>query len=198
MKTLMKRATVLTSGALGAAVLTAAAASAGTITPAPAEPVIYAPTPVATTGDWTGGYIGGELGYGDASIGGANGDGVVGGVIAGYDYDFGNWVVGAGIDYDFGDINMGGTSIDNIARLKLRAGYDTGPGLIYLTAGGAQAYTSNLGDDTGYFAGVGYEHMLNDKFSVGGEVLYHEFEDFNGSGTDLDGTTLQVRAAYRF
>lgn len=194
---MMKKATLLTSGALTGLAITAAAAQAGTYAPTPVEPVIVTPAP-ASTGAWTGGYIGGQIGYGDFSLGGANGDGAIGGLTAGYDYDLGNWVIGAGVDYDFSDVSMGGTTIDNIARLKLRAGYDTGPGLVYLTAGGAKAFTDNLGDDTGYFAGVGYEHMLNDKFSVGGEVLYHEFKDFNGSGNDLDGTTLQLRAAYRF
>ena len=194
---MMRKATLLTTGALTGLAITAATAQAGTITPAPAEPVIVTPAPV-NSGNWTGGYVGAQVGYGDFSLGASSGDGAVGGINAGFDYDLGNWVIGAGIDYDFADITMGGTTVESIARLKLRAGYDTGPGLIYLTAGGAQAYTDTMGDDTGYFAGVGYEHMLNDNFSIGGEVLYHDFKDFNGSGTDLDGTTLQLRAAYPF
>ncbi len=194
---MMKKATLLTTGALTGLAITAATAHAGTITPAPAEPVIVTPSPV-NSGNWTGGYIGAQVGYGDFTLGAASGDGAIGGITAGYDYDLGNWVIGAGIDYDFADVTLGGIAVENVARLKLRAGYDTGPGLVYVTAGGAQAYTDVAGDDTGYFVGAGYEHMLNESFSIGGEVLYHEFKDFNGTGLDVDATTLQLRAAYRF
>ena len=40
--------------------------------------------------------------------------------------------------------------------------------------------------------------MVSDQFSVGAEALYHEFDSFNNSGTDIDTTTIQVRAIYRF
>jgi hypothetical protein len=40
--------------------------------------------------------------------------------------------------------------------------------------------------------------MVNNQFSVGGEVLYHEFDDLGGNGNDVDFTTVQVRATFRF
>lgn len=176
-------------------------AIAGSLAEPVVEPVL-APAPYVapvTGGDWTGAYGGVSLGYADVETSaGTNGDGAIGGVTLGYDYDFGNFVLGTSVDYDFADIDVGGTTLENVARLKVRGGYDLGNGLVYATAGAAQAYTDNLGDDTGYFAGVGYEHKLTNAISVGGEVLYHEFEDFNGSGTTVEATTAQIKMNYRF
>ncbi|MBR9650312.1 outer membrane protein [Thalassovita aquimarina] len=193
-----KRLSLATVGAA----LIAAPAFAGSVAPAPADPVI-APAPVASPGiDWTGAYGGLSLGYADVSTSGAaslSGDGMIGGLSLGYDYDLGNIVLGAGIDYDISDIDVGGAdTLESVARLKLRAGYEMGRGLLYATGGAAQASLANLGEDTGYFAGIGYEHMLTDKVSIGGEVLYHAFDDFNGSGIDVEATTAAAKVNFRF
>ena len=189
--------------ALSASAL-AAPAFAGSAAPATMEPMIEAPAPVAmTTGrDWTGGYGGLQLGYADVDAGaGLTGDDMIGGLTAGYDWDFGNFVLGAGLDADIADLDVGSPAAATLARvyrLKVRGGYDLGNGLIYATAGGAGADVDGLGYDTGYFVGAGYEHMVTETISLGGEVLYHEFEDFKGSGLDVEATTFQVRANYRF
>lgn len=181
---------------------TATTALAGNMTSPEPEPALaYVEPAAAPTADWTGGYIGAQIGYGDVgtSSAGVEGDGVIGGIIAGYDFDFGNWVAGVGLDYDFTDIDLGGAAaVENVLRVKARGGVKLGSGLAYLTAGYANASTDKLGSDGGWLAGVGYEHKLNDRFSLGAEILYHEFSDFNGSGIDVDATTVQVRAAYRF
>jgi outer membrane immunogenic protein len=39
---------------------------------------------------------------------------------------------------------------------------------------------------------------VTDTISLGGEVLYHEFDNFKDSGVDVDATTFQIRANYRF
>ena len=150
--------------------------------------------------DWTGFYGGIELGYAnlDASPGSSD-DGVIGGFIAGYDYDMGNnFVVGVGADFDFSDVTIGTVDFDQIFRAKVRGGYKIGSGLVYATGGYAWADTNNSGSDGGYVIGGGYEHRINQNFSVGGEVLYHDFGSFNGTGSDVDGTTAQVRAIFRF
>lgn len=192
--------------ALGATTL-AAPAFAGSADPAPMEPMIQAPAPapMAMARDWTGGYAGLQLGYADAeaSVGAAtiDGDDVIGGFIAGYDYDFGNYVLGAGIDADIAELDVGtptATTLERVYRLKVRGGIKLGDGLLYATGGGAGADLDGFGYDTGYFVGAGYEHMVTDTISLGGEVLYHEFDDFNNSGIDVEATTFQVRAAYRF
>lgn len=192
--------------ALGVTTL-AAPAFAGSAAPAPMEPMIQAPAPVAMTmgRDWTGGYAGLQLGYADAEAKAGNakitGDDVIGGFIVGYDYDFGNFVLGAGIDADIADLNVGTPTVatlERVYRLKVRGGVKLGDGLLYATGGGAGADIDGLGYDTGYFIGAGYEHMVTDTISLGGEVLYHEFDNFKNSNIDVEATTFQVRAAYRF
>ncbi len=190
---------------LAAASLAAAPALAGSADPAPADPVIEpaAPAPVApATPNWTGFYGGAQLGYAnvDTNLAGVDGDGFIGGLTAGYDYDLGNWVIGAGLDYDWTDINLGGAAtLENVWRAKLRGGYKIGNGLLYATGGYAEADTDTLGSDDGYFIGGGYEHAVMENFTVGGEVLYHEFDNFGGGGgPDVEATTVQLRGTFRF
>ena len=216
--------------AAAASALMAGTAFAGNIQPAPQEPVIApAPMPVYQSPDWTGFYAGGQLGYADVSGSGtndsstgndnlsyvgpaygfdANGDGFIGGLTLGYDYDFGGGVVGVGADYDWTDITLGSnanpannTKLESIWRLKARAGAKIGDGLLYATAGYAQADTKDYGSEDGYFVGAGYEYLISEQFSLGGEVLYHEFNDFSGTDVpdfDTEVVTAQVRATFRF
>jgi opacity protein-like surface antigen len=83
-------------------------------------------------------------------------------------------------------------------RVKLRGGPEIGRGLLYGAGGYAYADSDNSGDEDGWFIGGGYEYMLNDQVPVGGEVLYHAFDSFDGTGNDVEATTVQVRAAFRF
>ena len=174
-----------------------------------AEPVVEAPVaaPVAVAarpdGDWTGGYVGGQIGYGRGSYGATDDNGAIYGVRGGYDWDMGQWVVGAGLDWDKSEIDLGapGSSIDSIGRLKLRAGYDLGRTLIYATGGAARAKADIAGvsrSDNGWFAGVGADYALNDRWTLGGEVLHNQFDDFDNTGSDLDATTAAVTVGFRF
>lgn len=151
-------------------------------------------------GTWTGFYIGGQLGIGivDTDLSSSDED-FIGGVTLGYDHDFGRWVLGGALDYDFADINAApGTSVEEIFRVKVRGGPKIGNGLIYGAAGYANADTDNAGNDDGWFIGGGYEYLISSQFSLGGEVLYHQFDNFNGTGNDVEATTIQVRATFRF
>ncbi|SEM01619.1 Opacity protein [Roseovarius azorensis] len=193
-----------TTALIAATAFFAAPALAGNISEPAPEPVIATPVapPAPATPNWTGFYAGGQLGYGwvDTDTPGVDGDDIIGGLILGYDYDLGNnWVIGAGIDYDFADINLSGAgSLEEVFRAKLRGGYKIGNGLLYGTGGYAWADTDVLGDDSGYFIGGGYEHMVTQNISLGGELLYHQFDNFGSTGADVDATTLQARAAFRF
>ena len=153
-----------------------------------------------TTVDWTGFYGGVQAGIGiaDTNRSGSNTD-IIGGFTAGYDHDFGQWVIGGALDYDFADIDAGpNNAVEEMFRVKARGGYKIGRGLLYGTGGYAIANTETAGTDDGWFLGGGYEYMVSDQFSVGAEALYHEFDSFNNSGTDIDTTTIQIRALYRF
>ncbi|MCK0119783.1 porin family protein [Loktanella sp. F6476L] len=173
-----------------------------------AEPVAAAaPSPVAVAApvsygnDWSGAYGGLSLGYGDVDATGVTGDfeGTTFGGHIGYNYDMGNVVLGAELEAvgtdDFVN-DATGLELEQVLRAKVRAGYDAGAYLPYVTAGVAQA-TVNGDEDNGYFYGLGVDYALSDSFTVGGEVLRHEFEDFNG-GADITADTVGLRVSYNF
>ncbi|WP_298857122.1 porin [uncultured Sulfitobacter sp.] len=155
--------------------------------------------PAFAGGDWTGAYGGLNLGYGDVDgTGEADGDDTTYGLHVGYDYDFGRYVIGGELEYDKADIDLdGAANTDSVTRLKLRGGYDFGRTLLYATAGAAKLQTS-IGDDTGEFIGVGMAYQVTDRFTVGGELLEHRFDDIGGTGVDADATTFNLRGSFRF
>jgi opacity protein-like surface antigen len=155
--------------------------------------------------DWTGVYLGGQLGYGDLSTSGAasvEGDDALGGLHVGYNFDLGSYVLGAELDYDVADIDLGGAgTLDSVARLKLRGGYDVGPTLIYGTAGLAMAEATLGGvnqSGDGYFLGLGASYDLGNNFVLGGEFLNHQFDDFDNTGIDIDANTIAARVSFKF
>jgi len=181
--------------------LSAAPAFAGSLETTTVEPVPVAPVvPVAApiSGDWTGPYAGLSFGSLRAQSGNASRTGGVYGIYGGYDYDFGDLVLGGELDFQTGgDFAIGGVDVDYITRLKARMGFDAGNTLIYGTAGVARIDTS-LGDATGPVGGIGLEYKVNDFFTLGGEALTHTFKDIGGSGVDADGQTYSLRATFRF
>ena len=199
---------------------------AALIVAAPAAPVVVAPAaPVAASGDWSGFYAGGQLGFGsldiDDNLAGTapfedgSYDGATYGLHAGYMFDFGRIVAGAEVDFDGTQIAVDGADIassedlevGSVVRGKLRVGYDAGRFLPYLTAGVAQVRLNS--DDAavdavledkydGRFIGVGAAYQLNDRFVIGAEVLRHNFEDTPLDNVDVDVTTATLRASIRF
>tara|TARA_R110002072_G_scaffold302139_1_gene484128 strand:+ start:3219 stop:3818 length:600 start_codon:yes stop_codon:yes gene_type:complete len=199
----MKRTNKLMVLALSATAL-GSAAMAGSLSDTVAEAPVYAPAPapVNTGGDWTGFYTGLQLGYADAdsATGALDGNDTSYGFHAGYDYDFGQFVLGGELDYDKTNISLGGgaASIDSVARAKIRGGYDLGRTLVYATAGAARADTS-VGNETGPFFGLGVAYQITDRYLIGAEVLEHRFNDVGGvAGNDIDATTLNIRGTFRF
>jgi len=154
--------------------------------------------------EWTGAYGGFQLGYGDLDGDGGLGDdeGVLGGGHLGYQRDFGRWVLGGEVDGDFTDIDLGGGGrIDSIARIKGRVGRDLGRSLVYGTGGLAFADGGFGGRDvseTGWVIGGGYAWSLNERITLGTELLHHEFDDLDGPGRDASVTTLSARISFNF
>ena len=189
--------------ALAAGMASAGGLSEPIMTPAP-TPVAVAPAPMRTTGDWTGFYAGGQLGYAqlDSDALPEDPEDMTYGVQAGYMYDMGSWVVGGELDINGTEIESGtpDVAVDAITRAKLRVGYDAGNWLPYATAGVAQARVSGDidGEDTGAFVGLGADYRVSDSVIVGAEVIKHQFEDFDDSGVDIDATTAALRVSYKF
>ena len=184
-----------------------AALAGGLGTPTVEAPVVApAPAPVYQRGggDWTGAWVGANLGYGHAKAGpGNSGNGAVYGLSAGYDRDFGTWVAGVGLDWDATniDLNTGNDKLKDIARLKFRVGADLGRTMVYATAGPARAQATLAGvkaHENGWFGGIGVDYALTSQWTLGGEVLTNQFNNFNGSGTDLKATTATMNLGFRF
>jgi len=181
----------------------------GTVAAPPAEPMVFAPaTPLY---DWTGFSGGVQLGYGDVDTNaGVDGEGALYGLRAYYDYDFGTFILGGGVQYDWADIDLDtgagvtAATAENVLRVGLRAGFDSGRNFYYATGGYAEADVDLAGggsdDSDGYFVGLGYEVFLTDTVTAGAELLYHEFDSFDGAlaGTDADATTASLSINYRF
>ena len=191
---------------IATAALTAPAFAGGPVAVAEEPMIVPAAEPYIAPGlDWTGGYVGAQLGYGDvdSSTGALDGYGWLGGVHAGYRWDLGNWVAGGELSYDTADIDLGaaGGSLDDVTALKLTAGREIGNSLVYGALGAAHA-SATVGaaelSDTGLVYGLGFDYAVNQSWTVGGEVLQHQFDDFDGSGVDLDATTLKAKVALRF
>lgn len=200
---------LFTTLALAASLAAPAAFAGGMAEPAP-EPYI-APVVVApVTMDWSGFYAGVQLGYGDVSSKNVlatdlDGNGVIGGIHAGYRHDFGQFVAGVELAYNASDIDIGSSiTMDRLSTLKLMGGYDTGPALIYVSAGAAETKLSGGlpgfpdGSDNGWVVGIGMDYAINDAWTIGGELTHNRFDDFNGSGVDVRANLLQLKAGYRF
>ena len=190
---------------IATAALTAPAFAGGPVAVADEPVIAAAPEVYVAPGlDWTGGYVGAQLGYGDvgSSDDSLDGYGWLGGVHAGYRWDLGNWVAGGELSYDKTDIDMAAdATLDDVMALKLTAGREIGNSLVYGTLGAAHANATVAGadsSDNGLLYGVGFDYAVNERWTVGGEVLQHQFDDFDGSGVDVDATTLKAKVALRF
>lgn len=117
-------------------------------------------------------------------------------------HDFGSYVLGGEFDYDATDIEDAAIAgrVDNVARVKLRAGYDMGLILPYATLNVARADASDTalgGSDNRYFVGGGLDYQVTDTIRAGGEILQHRFDDFNDTGFNLDVTPVTARVGFQ-
>ena len=148
------------------------------------------------------GFCGGAA-YGPTAAQGCDSDsnGALAGVKAGYDMQFGSFVLGAVVDYAVVDQEDSVTgfsttpayytftrNLQSMAALRARLGYAVGPALVYATGGGVIAkvdnsfttsngvntFTAREDDDEadGYQWGGGVEYALAPNLTVTGEYLY--------------------------
>ncbi len=201
----------------------ATAAQAGGLNQFPSEPVIAAPAPVAVARDWTGGYVGLQLGGTDGRLGmtetgnpantGTVGlRGLNGGVFAGYNWHTGgNLVLGvegdiAGSRANGTTLTTGGNTVDGRIRssgsLRARAGVALGDTLLYGTAGASRANYGIIVDGgpevtgarTGWTAGIGIEQAFSNNLTGRLEVRHADYGSFTAAGFDNNLRTNEVRA----
>ncbi len=182
-----------------------------------ADLAIKAPPPGAAyiASPWDGLYIGGNLGYGETSfketvsVPGASasasvhGNGVVGGFQAGYNKQYGTFVLGLETDFDL-------TSIENTTRgltTKLpwfgttrgRFGFLVNPALLLYGTGGV-AYgrieqsvpgASTKTPGVGWAAGAGVQYAFTPQWSIGAEYLHVELD---GPSANVGGISIDTKA----
>ena len=174
-----------------------------------ARPVYKAPpAPVVTLYDWTGFYVGGNVGWGwtdgsaDIASGGGrgtvsgSGDGFLGGIQAGYNWQTGPWVVGVELDFQgsTGEGNVVGIAGGNrtafnaetpwFGTIRGRVGYAWDRMMVYATGGALYGKSEIDGNVTGvgpfsssqsfwtWTVGGGVEWALVDRWTAKLEYLY--------------------------
>ena len=171
-------------------------------------PIIAAPPPPAPVAvvepelTWTGKTIGVQLGYADVDAGAVTGDGYTFGWRGAYDIDFGRFVVGGLASLERGaDLDLSnGAEVTYVKRIGGRIGADLGNSMIYGSGGYSKVWTdgAGLGDSSGYFAGLGAEVRLTEALSLGSEINYHQFDDFDAAGVEADVLTTNLSLNFRF
>jgi outer membrane immunogenic protein len=199
------------------ATLAGAAAAADLPRPAPqpyAPPAVYAPVY-----NWAGFYIGinGGGGFGSSSwdlTGGRNIDGGLVGGTAGYNFQFGQAVVGVEGDIDWADISgsttngcpLGCKTTDSwLSTVRGRLGYAADRFMPYVTGGAAfgniQATTPGFAGasatNVGWTLGAGLEAALTRNWTGKVEYLYVDLGNFNcglncGAGMVTDNVSFHT------
>jgi outer membrane immunogenic protein len=178
--------------------------------------------------DWSGPYIGLHAGYlwGDVDVdedevpaaSGGNIDGFVGGVLAGFNYQWDPLVLGIEGDFGFTDVDGNGVAappdddfsyeLNWNAHVRGRLGFALDRILIF-AAGGLAIADLDIDQDEptqtkgttyyGYSIGGGIDYALTDEIIVRAEYLHDEYdeEDYSENGEDYtaDLTTDTVRGA---
>lgn len=156
-------------------------------------------TSVVAEEDWTGFYAGAQAGVSRLEILTSDDSGFGYGVFAGYNYDFGQFVLGGEIDFTTAEYTLNSVTDDvSNTRLKIRGGYDLGRTLVYAVAGGVRANGGGI-NDNGFTLGLGADFKLTENFIIGAEYK-HDFIDVDALGVDvdLDFDTFLLRASYKF
>lgn len=197
---------------LSAAMLALAVAPglAADLEPLPAPDLVAA----EPANNWSGFYLGALLGYsfGDADTdetGEIEVDGIDGGVYAGANWQYNNFVLGIEADVlaSGAEGEDAGLTVEQgfNGSLRARAGIALDQFLLYGTAGGAMTeleLDDGLGSDSqallGWTAGAGAEAMITDNITARVEYRYSDYEDetfsLGGDDVDSDLTTHSVRA----
>ena len=161
-------------------------------------------------GWWLGATIGGSTVSYSTSPGSVDSDGLIGGVVGGFSWQHGPFVIGLEADYMGADIDGGGdinngtnrikVGFDNLADLRMRLGYAFPNNLLLFgTFGGAWAgadvYMSGPGGGfretsfTGWSIGGGAEYAFEKDWSL---RFDYQFTDFGEESVTFQGGNKQT------
>jgi outer membrane immunogenic protein len=195
-------------GAVATIIVAGPASAADLATKAP----LAAPGFIASP--WDGFYIGGNIGFGSTDfsatgsilgLGSATetvtGSGVVGGVQAGYNKQFGTFVLGLETDFDATSISNTTDGVETklpwFGTTRVRAGFLLTPALLFYGTGGA-AYghveisvpgASLTVPGVGWAAGAGLQYAFTPQWSIGAEYLHVELDGPSASGGGVSAST---------
>ena len=215
----MKKYLLASVAALG--IVAAGAASAADL-PSRKGPIaapIY--VPVFT---WTGFYVGANAGYGWGNTSTNNLgqvgdlDGFIGGGQVGYNYQIGQFVLGAEADFQGADLSSGGnifgTSVktEYFGTVRARLGWAIDRWMPYVTGGWAYGnvktsipsigFSSDRTHTGGWAVGAGVEYAFTNNLIGGVEYLYVDLGEKNiaGFGTKVgtDFSVVRARLSYKF
>jgi outer membrane immunogenic protein len=177
--------------------------------------------------DWSGFYVGVNGGYGwgssryDFGAAGANrfnvNGGLAGGTI-GYNYQFGQTVVGIEGDFDWANLNGSSacvagicqTKVDWLSTVRGRLGYAIDRFMPFVTAGAAfgdvKANIPGLGSQSntqaGWTVGGGAEYAFAPNWTIKAEYLYVDLGKFNcttcGANVKFNENIVRAGLNYKF
>jgi len=197
-------------GLAGILVASPAAAADLSIAPTP-----YAPMPYAMPTPWYGPYVGLNLGYEWGSVARLpiSPAGIVGGAQAGYNWQSGQFVLGAETDLQLSEANetFASYQFSNpwFGTLRGRAGFVFSNVLLYATAGLAYgegrldfAGLSETHNDLGWTAGAGIEVGFTPNWSAKAEYLYYDLGNqtylLTGINNGFTSSVLRLGVNYHF
>ncbi|ARO14780.1 outer membrane protein [Ketogulonicigenium robustum] len=203
----MKRILAATTALVASATVAHAGGLAAPTIEAPVTAPVAVIVAAPVVGAFQGGYVGGALTYGFASDYAGSTDDVDGfgaALRAGYDWQFGSWVLGLGAEYGYSDVKgtIAGTdvSLDDTKSVFARAGYALDTWLPYATLGytwsGYDNGTTSV-DLEGASYGLGVEKLFTANWSGFAEYTVNDFDDVNGV-SDLDTQAVKLGVNYRF
>jgi outer membrane immunogenic protein len=177
--------------------------------------------PAYIASPWDGLYVGGNVGYGETSfeatatgfgtLASVHGNGVVGGFQAGYNKQYGTFVLGLETDFDLTSIKNTTAGVDTklpwFGTTRTRLGFLVNPALLLYGTGGV-AYgrleesvpgASVKVGGVGWAAGAGVQYALTPQWSIGAEYLHVELDHITSgsdsikTNTDLGRATLNYK-----
>src|SRR5712671_431843 len=172
-----------------------------------------APAPAFIASPWDGLYIGGNVGYGETNfdvtatgfgtLASVHGNGVVGGFQAGYNKQYGTFVLGLETDFDLTSIENTtagvSTKLPWFGTTRTRLGFLVNPALLLYGTGGV-AYgrveesvpgASLKIPGVGWAAGAGVQYAFTPQWSIGAEYLHVELD---GPSANIGGLSVSTKA----